>query len=92
MKGKKSIRSLAALGMAAGAVAVATPAQAGYYYDLDAYCTYAQARIWVDNGTQGRAYARHGSYGALSGWSYSFAGAFVDAGYTCSSEARVWWR
>lgn len=89
---KKLIQSVAALGLAAGAVIVASPAHAGYSYRLHAGCDYARADIWLNNGTQGRAYARHGDRAALSGWYNGNAWAWADTGYTCDSTAWVQWR
>jgi hypothetical protein len=94
MKAKQKLaRTVLAAGLAAGAVVVVSPAaQAGYSYRLHAGCDYARADIWLNNGTQGRAYARHGNISALSGWYNGNAWAYADTGTNCSSQAWVQWR
>lgn len=88
---KKRIQSLvAATAVAAGlGFAAVAPASAGAAWSLHPGPDYSSATIWLSNGSIGRAYARHGNVAVLTGWSYSYARAYVDVGYTSNAYARV---
>jgi hypothetical protein len=93
----KSIRHRAAAGLIAATavtgigVLVAEPALAGV---TSAYThagsDYSYAEVYVNNGTQGRAYAQHGGAWADSGWWTYYAWARADSG-TSNSYYAAWY-
>ena len=95
----RSIRHKFALGAFAAATTlglgtlVASPALAGV---SSAYATasptYSYAEIYVNNGTQGEAWARHGSAYADSGWWTYYAWARASGSSTSRYGAGYNWR
>lgn len=85
-----------ALSAAAATAAVclaSTPALAdvtSYYWTTSP--TYSHAEIYVDNGTQGLAWALHGNLYVSSGWWTYYAWATAQGSATSNYGAGVQWR
>jgi len=89
-----NLRRRAAAGLLAGtavtlaSVLVAEPSMARVNYAYsEANVDHAFAEIYVDGGTQGRAYAQHGGSSAMAGWATSHALASADSGVSNSFSA-----